>query len=173
LIFLFSVTAPDRNAEIVVPANAGTIATGVHFAQAVGHRALSTNHAVWVPAQGRDDQKNGLLSRFHCRCWNSEPMLQSWRTRPAEGPNLDSLVPVVLGLMIGAAPAVAAVEQCRFIQAKPEREACYQRQAIALAAKRKPEPEPTADTRTLETLQQMRRDDDEVYKSLRSICRGC
>jgi hypothetical protein len=82
-------------------------------------------------------------------------------------------VPVVLGLMIGAAPAVAAVEQCRFIQAKPEREACYQRQAIALAAKRKPEPEPTADTRTLETLQQMRRDDDEVYKSLRSICRGC
>ena len=78
---------------------------------------------------------------------------------------------VILGLMIGAAPAVAAVEQCRFIQAKPEREACYQRQAIALAAKRKPEP--TADTRTLETLQQMRRDDDEVYKSLRSICRGC
>ena len=80
-------------------------------------------------------------------------------------------VSVMLGLMIGAAPAVAAVEQCRFIQAKPEREACYQRQAIALAAKRKPEP--TADTRTLETLQQMRRDDDEVYKSLRSICRGC
>ena len=78
---------------------------------------------------------------------------------------------VILGLMIGAVPAVAAVEQCRFIQAKPEREACHQRQAIALAAKRKPEP--TADTRTLETLQQMRRDDDEVYKSLRSICRGC
>ena len=78
---------------------------------------------------------------------------------------------LTLGLLIGAAPAVAEVEQCRFIQAKPEREACYQRQAIALAAKRKPEP--TADTRTLETLQQMRREDDEVYKSLRSICRGC
>ena len=80
-------------------------------------------------------------------------------------------VSILLGLMLGAAPAVAAVEQCRFIQAKPEREACYQRQAIALAAKRKPEP--TADTRALETLQQMRREDDEVYKSLRSICRGC
>ncbi len=80
-------------------------------------------------------------------------------------------VSVLLGLMIGAAPAVAAVEQCRFIQAKPEREACYQRQAIALAAKRKPEP--TADTKALESLQQMRREDDEVYKSLRSICRGC
>jgi len=84
---------------------------------------------------------------------------------------LNFLVYILLGLMIGAAPAVAAVEQCRFIQAKPEREACYQRQAIALAAKRKPEP--TADTRALETLQQMRREDDEVYKSLRSICRGC
>ena len=80
-------------------------------------------------------------------------------------------VSLTLGLMIGAAPAMAAVEQCRFIQAKPEREACYQRQAIALAAKRKPEP--TADTRALETLQQMRREDDEVYESLRSICRGC
>jgi len=78
---------------------------------------------------------------------------------------------VTLGLMIGAAPAVAAVEQCRFIHAKPEREACYQRQAIALAAKRKPEP--SADTRTMDTLQQMRREDDAVYKSLRGICRGC
>jgi hypothetical protein len=77
----------------------------------------------------------------------------------------------MLGLMIGAAPAMAEVEQCRFIQAKPEREACYQRQAIALAARRKPKP--TADTRTLETLQQMRREDDTVYQSLRSICRGC
>ena len=77
---------------------------------------------------------------------------------------------LILGLMICAAPAAMAIEQCRFIQAKPEREACYQRQAIALAAKRKPEPR--ADP-TMETLQQMRRDDDEVYKSLRSICRGC
>jgi hypothetical protein len=82
----------------------------------------------------------------------------------------------MLALLIGAAPAsaAAAVEQCRFIQAKAEREACYDRQAIALAARRKPEAtETTGDTRTLESLQQMRRDDDEVYKSLRSICRGC
>jgi hypothetical protein len=73
---------------------------------------------------------------------------------------LNFLFYLMLGLMIGAAPAMAAVEQCRFIQAKPEREACYQRQAVALAAKRKPEP--TADTTTMETLQQMRRQDDEV-----------
>ncbi len=92
--------------------------------------------------------------------------------RRNEGPmTLNLLLPAMLALLTAAAPAVAAVEQCRFIQAKPEREACYQRQAIALAAKRKPEP--TADTRTLETLQQMRREDDTVYQSLRSICRGC
>jgi len=78
-----------------------------------------------------------------------------------------------LALMLGSAPAlaVAAVEQCRFIQAKGEREACYDRQAIALAARRKPEP--AAGRETLDSLQQMRRDDDAVYQSLRSICRGC
>jgi hypothetical protein len=78
--------------------------------------------------------------------------------------------------MIGAAPARAEVEQCRFIPAKPEREACYERQAAALAAKRKPEPSldaRTAETKTFESLQQMRRDDAEVYRSLQSICRGC
>ena len=80
------------------------------------------------------------------------------------------LVATLFGLMLST-PAFAEVEQCRFIQAKAEREACYERQAVALAAKRKPEP--TFDTRPMETLQQMRRDDDEVYKSLRSICRGC
>jgi len=63
------------------------------------------------------------------------------------------------------------VEQCRFIQLKPEREACYTRQEAVLAAKRKPAP--SADTRSIESLQQMRREDDEVYRSLRSICRGC
>jgi hypothetical protein len=84
---------------------------------------------------------------------------------------LNIFVSALLGLLIGAAPASAAVEQCRFMQAKAEREACYTRQEAALAAKRKPEP--TADTKTLESLQQMRKEDDAVYKSLRSICRGC
>ena len=84
---------------------------------------------------------------------------------------MNILVPALLGLSIGAAPALATVEQCRFIQAKAEREECYERQAAALAAKRKPEP--TGDTRTMESLQQMRREDDLVYQSLRSICRGC
>jgi len=80
------------------------------------------------------------------------------------------VVSMMLALLLGAAPTLA-VEQCRFIQAKPEREACYQRQEAELAAKRKPEP--AADTGKLDSLKQLRQEDDAVYKSLRSICRGC
>jgi hypothetical protein len=80
-------------------------------------------------------------------------------------------VSFLLGLILGALPARAEVEQCRFIQAKPEREACYARQEAALAAKRKPAPR--ADTGMIESMQQMRQEDAEVYRSLRSICRGC
>jgi hypothetical protein len=50
-------------------------------------------------------------------------------------------------------------------------EARYERQAVALEAKRKPEP--SFENKPMEGMQQMRRDDEEVYKSLRSICRGC
>jgi hypothetical protein len=84
---------------------------------------------------------------------------------------LNFILTAMLALTIGVGPAFAAVEQCRFIQAKAEREACYERQEKELAAKRKPEP--TSDASKLESLQEMRRDDDAVYKSLRSICRGC
>ena len=83
---------------------------------------------------------------------------------------MNLVVSVLVALMIGAAPA-AAVEQCRFIQAKPEREACYQRQEGELAVKRKPKP--ADDTTTLDSLRQMRQEDGAVYQSLRSICRGC
>ena len=61
---------------------------------------------------------------------------------------------VLAAFLIGIVPALAAVEQCRFIQAKPEREACYQRQEAELAARRKPEPAP-GDTTTLDSLRQM------------------
>jgi hypothetical protein len=88
-----------------------------------------------------------------------------------EGPNSLRFVLSVLAILIGAAPAVAEVEQCRFIQAKPEREACYQRKEAELAAKRKPEK--PVDTTTMDSLKQMRQDDEAVYQSLHSICRGC
>jgi hypothetical protein len=94
-----------------------------------------------------------------------------------ESAPLKLLIPALLGFLVVASAARAEIEQCRFIQAKAEREACYERQAIALAAKRKPEPaaDPRAieSIRQLESLRQMRQEDEEVYKSLHSICRGC
>jgi hypothetical protein len=87
---------------------------------------------------------------------------------------LKLFAPVVLAIMLGTAPALAAVEQCRFIQAKPDREACYERQAVALAAKRKPETtNATPDSKSMESLEQMKHEDIELNRQLHSICRGC
>jgi hypothetical protein len=88
-----------------------------------------------------------------------------------EGPTKLRFILSVLAMLFAAAPAFATVEQCRFIQGKPEREACYQRQEAELAAKRKPEK--PIDTTTMDSLKQMRQDDEAVYQSLHSICRGC
>jgi hypothetical protein len=80
----------------------------------------------------------------------------------------------VLAFLIGSVPAQAAVEQCRFIKAKPEREACYQRQEAALAEKRKPAAHDTiTDAKTVEALERMKREDDALNRRLHSICRGC
>ena len=75
----------------------------------------------------------------------------------------------LLALMFGVAPA-SAVEQCRFIQAKPEREACYQRQEAELAAKKKPEPKRD---KTMEALEEMKHEDEALNRQIHSICRGC
>jgi len=64
-----------------------------------------------------------------------------------------------------------AVEQCRFIQPKPEREACYERQASELAAKRKPET--PRQSKTMESLEQMKHEDEALNQQIHSICRGC
>ncbi|UWU93081.1 hypothetical protein [Bradyrhizobium sp. CB1015] len=75
-------------------------------------------------------------------------------------------------LALSAIPAAALEQNCRFIQAKPDREACYKRQEEELAAKRKPAPA-TDEGKALETLRQSRQDDDAVYRSINNICRGC
>jgi len=74
-------------------------------------------------------------------------------------------------LAISATPATALEQNCRFIQAKADREACYKRQEEELASKRKPAA-PVNESK-LETLRQMRQDDDAVYRSINNICRGC
>jgi hypothetical protein len=90
------------------------------------------------------------------------------------GPNSTTLV--LAGLLSCAMLALGnssalAVEQCRFIQAKPEREACYARQEAELTAKRN-KPEPKRDT-TVEAVQQMNQEDAELNRQIRGICRGC
>ncbi|MGC1560941.1 MAG: hypothetical protein WA820_13975 [Bradyrhizobium sp.] len=77
----------------------------------------------------------------------------------------------MLAVMFNTLPALA-VEQCRFIQAKPEREACYQRQEAELAARRKPE-QPAAESKFMESLEQMKHEDEALNRQIHSICRGC
>jgi hypothetical protein len=76
----------------------------------------------------------------------------------------------MFALLFSVDPAIA-VEQCRFIQTKPEREACYQRQEAELAAKRKPEA--SRESKTMGSLEQMKHEDEALNRQLHSICRGC
>jgi hypothetical protein len=74
-------------------------------------------------------------------------------------------------VIAASASAQAAVEQCRFIEARPDREACYQRQEIARTARQKArEAQETSQQKPIEPLTP---EDEQVAKSLRSICRGC
>jgi len=83
---------------------------------------------------------------------------------------LKFFAPAVLTLVFGASPA-CAVEQCRFIQNKPEREACYQRQEAELAARRRPEP--PRESKFMESLEQMKHEDQALNRQIHGICRGC
>ena len=80
-------------------------------------------------------------------------------------------LPALTALAISTTAASAVEQNCRFIQAKADREACYKRQEEELASKRKPAA-PVNESK-LETLRQMRQDDDAVYRSIDNICRGC
>ena len=73
--------------------------------------------------------------------------------------------------MSASATAATAAEQCRFIEARPEREACYQRQEVARAARQKANEAQQAEQQ--KPYEPMTADDAQLAKSLRSICRGC
>jgi hypothetical protein len=92
-----------------------------------------------------------------------------------KGPSaLKFFTTIMFGVLLGTAPALAAVEQCRFIQAKPDREACYQRQAAALATKHQAETARAADdSKSTDSLEQMKHEDEALNRQLHNICRGC
>jgi hypothetical protein len=83
---------------------------------------------------------------------------------------LKFLLSIFLMLTISSA-ALAEVEQCRHIQAKPEREACYKRQEAALAEKRKQAA--AREAIPPYSPEQMSREDAALKAQLRGICRGC
>ncbi|MDO8978858.1 MAG: hypothetical protein Q7V17_06470 [Afipia sp.] len=77
---------------------------------------------------------------------------------------------IMMVALIGTTQSFAKVEQCRFIDSKPDREACYDRQAKALAAKKA---EAAAKPRTTDPIEQMKQDDEALSLRLKNICRGC
>jgi hypothetical protein len=75
-----------------------------------------------------------------------------------------------IAVIAPASPAVAA-EQCRFIEARPEREACYQRQEVERAARQKANEARQAVPQ--KPYEPMTQEDAQLAKSIRGICRGC
>jgi hypothetical protein len=74
-------------------------------------------------------------------------------------------------LITSLASSAQAVEQCRFIEARSEREACYQRQEAGRVTRQKAnEARQAAQPKPYEPMTQ---EDAELAKSLRGICRGC
>jgi hypothetical protein len=67
--------------------------------------------------------------------------------------------------------AAAAVEQCRFIEARVEREACYQRQETERMARQKANEARQAVP--LKPYEPMAEEDAQLAKSMRGICRSC
>jgi hypothetical protein len=74
-------------------------------------------------------------------------------------------------ILITSHANAATPEQCRFIEARSEREACYQRQEAARAARQKAQEARQATQQR--PYEPMAPEDAQLAKSLRSICRGC
>jgi hypothetical protein len=74
-----------------------------------------------------------------------------------------------LVLMVAAAPSFAAVEQCRHIKGRTDREACYDRQK-SLAEKRK---SGASVKESIDPVDKLKAENDRVNRRLQGICRGC
>jgi hypothetical protein len=75
-------------------------------------------------------------------------------------------------VVLTTSPAAATTaEQCRFIEARLEREACYQRQEAARLARQKANQVREAEQQR--PYEPMTADDAQLAKAMRGICRGC
>ena len=87
-------------------------------------------------------------------------------------PTLGLLLVLSVPLALTASVAArAAPEQCRFVQEKGEREACYQRQEAARSIKQKQQAAREAEQS--KPLEPMTSDDATLARAMRGICRGC
>ena len=105
----------------------------------------------------------------------SEPMhkLEETRPGPRYGRGMKLVAYVSFAFAISASAAVAA-EQCRFIEARAEREACYQRQETERVARQKAqEAQQAQQAAQQKPYEPMTPEDAQLAKSMRGICRGC
>jgi hypothetical protein len=79
---------------------------------------------------------------------------------------------ILLALVLTSSSGHAATpEQCRFIEARPDREACYQRQETARLARQRANEAREAEQQ--KAYEPMTVDDAQLAKAMRGICRGC
>jgi hypothetical protein len=88
---------------------------------------------------------------------------------PVRIPSAFFLAVLALAVLCGACDdAFAAPGECRFIQSRKERNACYAREEAAKAAAAKSNP-----ARVNDQIDQMKIENDRLGKRLQGICRGC
>jgi len=79
---------------------------------------------------------------------------------------------IFLAIVLTSSSGHAATpEQCRFIEPRLEREACYQRQEAARLARQKANEVREAEQQ--KSYEPMTADDAQLAKAMRGICRGC
>ena len=74
----------------------------------------------------------------------------------------------MLAALLGGGPVLAETTQCRLIEARKDRNDCYERQKTAKQA-----PTKVGATKMDNAVDQMKLDDDRLTKRLQGICRGC
>lgn len=73
--------------------------------------------------------------------------------------------------MTATVSASAQTEQCRFVQDKGQRDACYQRQDAARVVRQKEQAAREAEQS--KPIEPMSGDDEQMARAIRGICRGC
>lgn len=80
---------------------------------------------------------------------------------------MTSLMGLVLAAVLGAGPALAVPKECRSIQSRKDRNACYAQQEALSKQPASPR------TKMNDAIDEMKQEDDRLTRRLQGICRGC